>query len=78
MEGSAGPWTWGQAGLESLASWAWGVQSPELGVQGLRLEDMRRLGLGCCRACAPGLGDRPDAAGVGCGALGWETDWSGA
>lgn len=52
-----------------------GVQSPELGVQGLRLEDMRRLGLGCCcRACAPGLGDRPDAARVGCGALGWETD----
>lgn len=51
----AGPWTWWQTSLELLESWAWGVQSTEVGTQGLGLEDMRVWGegmmglcLGCC------------------------------
>lgn len=71
----AGPWTWCQASLELLRSWAWWGAEHRVGVQGLGLEDMRAWGEGDeglvprvlqLWVCAPGPGDRRNAAVVGC------------
>lgn len=42
----AGPWTWWQASLKLLESWAWGGGGTEVGMQDLGLEDMRVWGEG--------------------------------